>query len=149
MLNNDFRDILSAFNAASVRYLVVGAYAVAAHGIPRATGDIDLWIEPTPVNAVRVVSALESFGAPLEGLTSSDFSIPGQVIQIGVAPRRVDILTSIDGVEFSEAELSRMVYRVDDLSVPFLSKSHLVANKRATGRPQDLADVERLLAIQP
>lgn len=144
MLNPDFQEILSTFSGEGVEYLLVGAYAVAAHGIPRATGDIDLWMRPTPDNARRVWSALERFGAPLSRFSLADFEKTNQVIQIGVAPRRIDILTSIDGVEFEDAWRDRVSVKIDSLNVPTISRPHLIANKRATARPQDLADAERL-----
>ena len=143
MLNPDFRDILSTFNAAGVEYLLVGAYALAAHGVPRATGDIDLWVRPSQQNAERVWRALEGFGAPLERLSVGDLATPDVVVQIGVSPRRVDVLTSIDGVDFDAAWPERVLVPVDGLEVPVISRRHLVANKRATGRPQDLADIAR------
>jgi hypothetical protein len=136
--------MLSALSGAGAEYLVVGAYALAVHGVPRATGDIDLWIRPTPANAPRVLTALARFGAALGDLTERDLVTPGTVFQIGVAPRRIDILTTIDGVEFDEAWNARYVASVEGLDVPVLSRHHLVRNKKATGRPQDLADVARL-----
>jgi hypothetical protein len=144
MLNRDFRDVLSAFNAEGVEYLVVGAYALAAHGLPRATGDLDLWIAATSENAARVWAALNKFGASLRDLKVEDFEAADQVIQIGVSPSRIDILTSIDGVEFEPARLRAANLSVGDVSLPVISKTDLIANKRATGRPQDIADVARL-----
>jgi hypothetical protein len=146
MLNRDFSDILSSFGAERVEYLVVGAYAVAAHGLPRATGDLDLWINPTAENARRVHRALGRFGAPLEQLTEQDLTAPDMVLQIGLPPRRIDVLTSIDGVEFAEAWLARFDLVLENLPVPILGRDHLIRNKRAVGRPQDLADAARLEA---
>ena len=146
-MNPDFRDMLSIFNATGVEYLIVGAYAVAAHGIPRATGDIDLWVRVSPENAVRVWKALVEFGAPLGDVTDSDFQIRGQVLQIGVAPCRIDILTSIDAVEFEAAWSHRVEVIIDGLTLPVLNRHDLIANKRSVGRPQDLADSARLEAI--
>ncbi len=144
MLNPDFRDVLSEFNAEGVEYLVVGAYAVAVHGLPRATGDLDLWINPAPENVAQVLRALERFGAPMENVKASDLQASDRVLQIGVPPSRVDILSAIDGVEFQDAwkNLERVV--VDRIPIPCISLPDLVTNKRASGRPQDLADVERL-----
>ncbi len=139
MLNPDFRDMLSTFGDEQVEYLVVGAYALAAHGRPRATGDLDLWVRPTAANAARVWRALARFGAPLEGLSQSDFAAEGTV-EIGVAPRRVDVLTSIDGVSFDEAWPARLQVEVEGLRLPVIGREHLIRNKRASGRPQDLAD---------
>lgn len=144
MLNPDFRDMLSAFNAARVEYLVVGAYSLAVHGVPRATGDIDLWIRPTSDNAQRVWRALAEFGAPMDGLSTDDLIQPEMVVQLGLAPQRIDVLTSIDGVDFAEAWLERVRVPLDGLEIPVLGRRHLLANKRATGRPQDLADIARL-----
>lgn len=144
MLNPDFRDMLSGFNAARVEYLVVGAYALAVHGVPRATGDIDLWIRPTSDNAQRVWRALAEFGAPLDGLSTDDLIQPGMVVQLGLAPQRIDVLTSIDGVDFAEAWREQVRVPLDGLEIPVISRRHLLANKRATGRPQDLADISRL-----
>ncbi len=144
MLNPDFRDILSAFGNAGVEYLLVGAYAMAAHGQPRATGDIDLWVNPAPDNAGRVMRALAAFGAPLSEVNQKDFEQPEVVFQLGVSPRRVDILTSIDGVAFEAAWADRMKVHLGSLVVPVISREHLIQNKRAVGRTQDKADIERL-----
>jgi nucleotidyltransferase AbiEii toxin of type IV toxin-antitoxin system len=149
LLNNDFRDILSEFCAAGVEFVLVGAYAMAAHGLPRATGDIDLWVRCTPENAERVMVALARFGAPLHEIRVEDFHQPGIVFQIGVAPRRVDVLTEIDGVAFEEGWRDRVEIEVDTLSVPVLSRAHLLRNKRAAARPKDLADVAWLEAESP
>lgn len=145
MLNPDYRDILSLFADEKVEYLIVDAYALAAHGHPRATGDIDLWVNPNPENAGRVYRALTAFGAPLSNLTESDLSNPDLVLQIGVAPKRIDILTSISGVtDFAGAFGERLEVEFDGIHVHVLGRRHLMENKRATGRPQDLVDVERL-----
>ena len=143
-MNPDFKDLLSEFNAHGVEYLVVGAYALAAHGRVRATGDLDVWVRPEPANAKRVFSALAAFGAPLQDLTEQELRSPGIVYQIGVAPLRIDVLTGIDAVEFEEAWRERFVTRFADQSVPVLSVAHLIRNKRAVGRAQDIADVEWL-----
>lgn len=148
-LNPDFRDALLCFNAERVEYLLVGAYALAAHGLPRATGDIDLWVRATPENATRVVHALVRFGAPAEQFGSDDFSHPGQILQLGVPPVRVDVITSIDGVTFDEAWPDRLMVSVDGIPVPIIGRAHLLQNKRTAGRPQDLADVARLEAQRP
>jgi hypothetical protein len=145
-LNEDFRDLLAALLAAEARFLVVGAHALAVHGAPRATGDLDVWIESTPANAARVWEALQRFGAPAAalGVTVSDLHTPGQVVQIGVPPRRIDLITQISGAEFAPAWQSRVVRTVDDLEVPFLDRETLLRNKRASGRLQDLADAAAL-----
>ena len=144
MLNPDFHEILSAFNAEGVEYLLVGAYALAAHGLPRATGDIDLWVRPSTANAARVWRGLERFGASFGPLSLDDLVTPDVVVQIGAPPRRIDVLTSIEGVDFDDAWPERVLVPVDGLEVPVISRRHLIANKRATGRPQDLADIARL-----
>jgi hypothetical protein len=143
-VNRDFRDLLAEFNAHGVEYLVVGAHALAAHGHVRATKDLDLWVRPAGDNAERVLSALRAFGAPLHDLTRADLAAPGLIFQIGVAPLRIDIMTSIDGVEFADAWPVRLLTRFADQPTAVLSREHLIKNKRATGRSQDAADVERL-----
>lgn len=143
-VNRDFRDLLAEFNARGVEYLVVGAHALAAHGHVRATKDLDVWVRPDPANAQRVIAALRTFGAPLHDLTEADLSAPGLVFQIGVPPLRIDVLTAIDGVTFDEAWPTRLSTAFADLQVNVLSKQHTIQNKRASGRTQDLADIERL-----
>ncbi len=140
MLNPDYRDMLSAFSEERVEYLLVGAYALAVHGQVRATGDIDLWVKVSRENAERVIAALARFGAPLHEVEARDFETPGVVFQIGVAPRRIDILTSIDVVDFDAAWPEREEVEVAGLKVPVIGRRHLLQNKRATGRPKDLAD---------
>ena len=144
MLNPDYRDMLSAFAEAEVEYLLVGAYALAVHGHPRATGDIDLWVRPDAENAERVLQALKAFGAPLAQISADDFTQPEVVLQIGVSPRRIDILTSIDGVDFAEAWPERMEITLEHLKIDVISRRHLIQNKRAVGRPQDEADIDHL-----
>lgn len=144
MLNPDYRDMLSAFADAEVEYLVVGAYAMAAHGHPRATGDIDLWVRPASENAERVCRALSAFGAPQASVHQSDFEEPDTVFQIGVSPRRIDILTTIEGVSFDRAWPERLEIELEGIRVPVIGRTHLIENKQALGRAQDKADVERL-----
>lgn len=145
-MNEDFKDFLVCLLRAEARFLVVGAHALAAQGIPRATRDLDVWIEPTPENAKKVWSALEAFGSPASalGVGESDLLIPGTVMQLGVPPRRIDILTSITGVEFKDAWLRKEMHAIDDDDVPFIGREDFIANKRATGRLRDLADLEAL-----
>lgn len=143
-MNRDLIDLLAAFNDHDVEYIVVGAHALAAHGHVRATKDLAVWVRPTAENAARAFAALSEFGAPLQDLTEEDLAITGTVYQIGVAPVRVDIMTAIDGVRFEEASPDRVVVPMDGTPVPVLSRHHLIANKKASGRLQDLADVERL-----
>lgn len=144
MLNPDFRDMLSALSDARARFLVVGAYAMAAHGYVRGTGDIDLWVEPSPDNADRVLVALRTFGAPTHGLTAAEFSEPGLMLQIGVPPHRIDVLTEIDGVDFERAWQGRREVALAGLSVPVRGRSDLIRNKEATGRPKDRLDADEL-----
>lgn len=148
-MNRDFRDLLAEFNAHGVEYLVVGAHALAAHGHVRATKDLDVWVRPEAANARRVIAALRSFGAPLHDLRDADLATPGVVFQIGVAPLRIDVLTAIDGVSFEEAWPARMPTSFADVPVSVLSRQHMIQNKRAAGRMQDLADVERLEGAHP
>ena len=143
-MSPDFKDLLSEFNAHGVEYLVVDAHALAAHGRVRATGDLDVWVRPEAANATRVMKSLARFGAPLHDLTVEDLSRPGTIFQIGIAPLRIDILTGIDAVEFDEAWRSRFAARFAGEAVSVLSVQHLIRNKRAVGRAQDLADVEWL-----
>ena len=143
-VNRDFRDLLAEFNAHGVDYLIVGAHALAAHGHVRATKDLDVWVRPASDNAGRVLAALRAFGAPLHDLTEADLAAAGLVFQIGVAPLRIDIMTSIDGVEFADAWPARLSTKFADQPAAVLSREHLIKNKRASGRTQDVADIERL-----
>ena len=143
-MNRDFAEMLSALSAAGAEYLIVGAHAVAAHGHPRATGDLDIWVRPTSDNAARVWSALQGFGAPLFDVTREDLARPGVVFQIGVPPCRIDILTEITGVTFDEAWPERLVADVEGRPLPFIGRSALLANKRAAARPKDLGDLAAL-----
>ncbi len=142
MLNPDYRDILQIFSDRGVEFLLVGAYALAAHGYPRATGDIDLWINPTSNNASRVIQALALFGAPLSDISQSDFETPEIVFQIGIEPNRIDILTQISGVnDFKEAWLTRIEVTIEGIKIPVIGKDLFIRNKKSTGRPKDLADL--------
>ena len=143
-MNQDFKDLLAEFNARQVEYLIVGAHALAAHGHVRATQDLDIWVRPDPENAKRVMAALRAFGTPLHDLTEQDLSRPGLIFQIGVEPIRIDVLTVIDGVAFDEAWADRIISKFADQPVAVLSREHLIKNKLAAARTQDLADVERL-----
>ena len=140
-MNRDFVEMLAALSAAGVEFLIVGAYALAAHGLPRATGDIDIWVRPTRANAARVMEALKAFGAPLFGLSMEDLLRPDTVFQIGVAPSRIDLLTGITGVSFEEAWQNRLSVEIDDQVVPVIGVEDLIRNKAATGRPKDQADL--------
>jgi hypothetical protein len=141
-MNPDFVDLLRAFADADVRFMIVGAYALAVHGRPRATGDLDIWIDATPENAPRVVRALAAFGAPLAEITEADFARPGVVYQIGVPPGRIDILTDLTGLTFEQAWRDRIRRPFGEIEVDFLGRAAFVHNKRATGRLKDLSDIE-------
>jgi hypothetical protein len=145
-LNDDFRDLLNELLAAGARFVVVGAHAMAVHGVPRATGDLDVWIHPEPANAERVWAALQRFGAPVGqlGIAREDLATPGMVVQIGVPPRRIDLLTELSGLDFEGAWRNRTARSIGSLEVPFLGRDDLIRNKRASGRPKDLADLEIL-----
>ncbi len=143
-MNRDFVEMLSALHDAGAEFLIVGAHAVAAHGRPRATGDLDIWVRPTPENADRVWSALHAFGAPLADLTRQDLTSADLVFQIGVVPARIDIMTGVSGVGFDEAWAERVTLRLSGLEVPVIGREALIRNKRAAGRPRDLADVAEL-----
>jgi hypothetical protein len=138
-VNPDFRDLFAALNAAEARYLLVGGYAVAFHAQPRFTKDLDVWTDPT-----RVYEALGQFGAPLHELKTSDLARAGTIFQMGVPPNRIDIVTLIDGVDFREAWAERTQTTYGDQAVPVIGRRHLVQNKRASGRPQDLLDLALL-----
>ena len=140
-MNPDFSEMLSAFSAEGVEFLLVGAYALAVHGLPRATGDLDLWVGTAGKNPQRVRRALRRFGAPLDQLTLKDLTQPDVVFQIGVAPRRIDVMTSIDGVAFAEAWDRRLEAKLEGFTVHVISRADLIRNKKAAGRPQDVADV--------
>ena len=141
---SDYKELFTSLNAHSVDYVIVGAFALAFHGIPRNTGDVDILVEATPSNAKRVMAALNAFGLGDIGLTESDFTKKDHVVQIGVAPVRVDFMTSINGVTWSEAAASRLASDYDGVPIWLLSREALIKNKRATGRPRDLADVQAL-----
>ena len=149
-LNEDFRDVLVQFVDAGVEFVVVGAYALALHGAPRASGDIDVFVRPSTANAGRVMDALHRFGAPLDasGVSEADFTRPGAVYQIGLPPRRIDVMTEITGVTFDEAWASRVTAEVDGRAVGFIGREALLKNKEATGRLKDQADAERLRTLR-
>ncbi len=144
ILNQDFKEFLLALNDNVVRYLVVGGYAVALHGHPRYTKDIDVWIERTEENASRMVQAINDFGFGSLGLEQADFLVEDQIIQLGYAPSRIDIITDLPGVEFSDSYDARVLVDVEGVTVHFIDLDNLKRNKRASGRHQDLADLENL-----
>lgn len=143
---DDYVDMLRALINARVEFLIVGAHAMAAHGVPRATLDLDIYVRASKDNAIRVITALRAFGAPLSAhdVSEADFERPGTVYQLGLPPNRIDLLTRISGVEFDEAWESRVVARIGDLEVPVIGRAPLVRNKRAAGRDKDLVDVRLL-----
>lgn len=146
-MDKDFKELLYAFNAHHVRYLIIGGFAVSFYAEPRATKDLDLFIESSPENAQAVFRALAEYGAPLGDITVQDFATPGVVYQMGVPPQRIDILQQIDAVDFESAWQSRVSGKVPEeegLVVHYISPDHLIKNKSASGRHRDLADVEEI-----
>ena len=143
-MNRDFVEMLSALSAAGVKFLIVGAHALAAHGAPRATGDLDIWVQATAENAARVLTALRQFGTPLLDLSEADLCAEDTVFQIGVPPSRIDILTGISGVGFDDAWERRMDIAIGTLTVGTIGRLDFIENKKASGRPKDLLDLELL-----
>ncbi|HEX4340458.1 MAG TPA: hypothetical protein VH062_31335 [Polyangiaceae bacterium] len=145
-VNEDFVDLAEGFLRFGVEFLVIGAYALAAHGFPRTTGDIDLFVRPTPENASRVFRALADFGAPVasHGVSQQDFEVEGKVYQLGLPPRRIDILTSISGVSFDEATTGAIEGNLGSVKVRFIGRAAMARNKLASGRPKDLVDAALL-----
>jgi hypothetical protein len=141
MLNQDYKEMLLCLIEEKADFLIVGAYALAAHGNPRATGDIDIWVGDDPENGKAVIRALARFGAPISGLTIDDFTVPDTIIEIGVAPCRIDIITVIDGVIFGDAWKNKIEIEVDGLSLFILSKADLLKNKLAANRDKDQSDI--------
>ena len=138
MLNEDYKDILQLLLKEKVKFLIVGAYALGVYGYPRATGDIDIWVEPSQENAKRIFDVLGKFGSPLKEISNKTFATKGIIFQIGVPPRRIDLITEIDGVEFVNAYKNRKMVTLEKLRVPFLSLKDLIRNKQSTGRAKDL-----------
>lgn len=145
-MNPDFEDFLRALTKAGARFMVAGAHALALHGVPRATGDIAIWIDPTVENADRVWKALSDFGAPVEslGITREDLVKPDMVVQLGLPPRRIDLLTGLSGVTFEDAWEGRVQHDMGLIQIPFIGRAALVLNKRQTGRLKDRADLEAM-----
>ncbi len=144
MLNQDFKEFIESLNKNKVRYLVIGGYAVAFHGHPRYTKDIDIWIGMDRENAANIVKALAEFGFASLGLKEEDFTTPDQIIQLGYPPERIDILTTPPGVNFEECYARRVETKMGGVLVNFIDVEDLKRNKKAAGRHQDLADVENL-----
>ncbi len=143
-VQQDFRELLALFNAHEVDYVIVGAYALAYHGVPRYTGDMDILVRPESQNAQRILRVLDQFGLGSLGLTAEDFAASDKVVQLGVAPVRVDIVTSITGVSWEEAAAGRVEGNFGDVPVHYLGRKEFIRNKRALGRKKDLADLEAL-----
>jgi hypothetical protein len=148
MLNEDYRDMLLALSAEKVRFILVGAYALAAHGYPRATMDIDIWVMPSPQNADAVLRALNRFGAPLHNLSKEDLEKDGTIFQIGVAPRRIDIITAASGLQFEETYQRSISVNIEGIEAKIPAIDDLIHNKKATGRTKDLADAEALESLK-
>jgi len=145
-VNQDFKELLLAFNAHNVEYLIVGAHALAAYGHVRATKDLDLWVRPEKSNAEKVIQALSEFGAPLSDLTVDDLSRKETIFQMGMPPIRIDVITNIDGVDFTEAWPDRLQILFAGVPAFVISRDHLITNKKTAARLQDLADVQLLEA---
>jgi hypothetical protein len=144
ILNPDFKEFIQSLNNNQVRYLIIGGYAVAMHGHPRYTKDLDVWVESTPENAVRMVAALAEFGFDSLELKDADFLEAGQVIQLGYPPNRIDLILTPKGIDFPTCYAAKVVVDLDGTPLHFIDLANLIANKQATGRPQDLADVASL-----
>ena len=144
MLNKDFKEFVELLNSHAVEYLVVGGYALAAHGHPRYTGDIDIWLDPSPINVGRLLIALREFGFGSLGLSETDFQQPDAIVQLGYPPARIDLLSSIDGVQFDQCYPRRQLVSVSGVELPILHLDDFRVNKLASGRAKDLADLESL-----
>ena len=145
MLNKDYKEMLQLLLEEQVDFILVGAYALGAHGYPRATGDIDIWVKADEANSKKIYQALVRFGATLDQLNENDFAEDGIIFQIGVAPRRIDIITQIDGVTYDEADEDKIVVEVEELKLPVLSLDKLIKNKMSTGREKDELDAKFLI----
>jgi hypothetical protein len=144
MLNQDFKEFIQLLNDNQVKYLVIGGYAVAIHGHPRYTKDLDIWIEMSPVNAQKLMTALTAFGFGSLGLNAEDFQTPDQVIQLGYPPNRIDLITTPDGIDFPTCYRTKIEVKINEINVNFIDLDNLKKNKQASGRLQDLADLENL-----
>ncbi|MBL8027527.1 MAG: nucleotidyltransferase [Fibrobacteres bacterium] len=146
MLNQDYKDILLTLSDHNVDFMLVGAYALAFHGYPRATGDIDIFYKPSSENAIKVWDALTDFGAPMSQITINDLLVPGTIFQIGIAPRRIDMINRISGVTYDEASIDSKLVTIENIQIRVISIEKLKANKKASGRPKDLVDLDTLSA---
>lgn len=143
-LNPDWKEFVELLNSNDVEYLVVGAFALALHGLPRLTGDIDFYLNNTPENAQRVLQTLRAFGFGSLDITASDLTSEDRVVQLGHAPRRIDLLTFLSGLRFEEAWKNRETREIDGVKIPLISRRDFIDNKLATGRPKDLADADAM-----
>lgn len=143
-MNSDFKELLQTLHECDVRYLVAGGYAVIHHSQPRYTKDIDIWLEPTPANAHKLMRAFLIFGIPMIGVTQEDFATPGTQLSLGVAPCEIDFLTTIPGLEFASAWENRVTSQENDFPIHYLGKADLIRAKQNAGRPQDLADLDEI-----
>lgn len=144
MFSQDFKDFVALLNEHSAEYLIVGGYAVGVHGYPRFTGDLDVWLNSTPENAERILACVDAFGFASFGLAASDFTKPGNIIQLGYPPLRIDLLTHIDGVTFTDCFENRIQVDIDGLLVNFIGYQDLLKNKKESGRLRDLDDIDNL-----
>jgi predicted nucleotidyltransferase len=144
MLNEDYKEMLQLLLEEQVDFMIVGAYALGTHGYPRATGDIDIWVKPDKQNSKKLYKALAKFGAPLGQIQIDEFSTEGVIFQIGVIPRRIDIITKIDGVTYEEADGDKIIVEIEGLMIPVISLEKLIRNKMATGREKDELDIKTL-----
>lgn len=144
MLNEDYKEMLQILLDNEVKFLIVGAYAMGAYGYPRATGDFDIWVDTSIENSKKIYKSLFEFGVPISDITENTFTEKGIVFQIGVAPRRIDIVTHIDGVNFEEAYRTKEIINIENLPLPFISKENLIKNKQSTGREKDKLDIKYL-----
>ena len=144
MLNEDYKEMLQLLSEEQVDFMIVGAYALGTHGYPRATGDIDIWVKPNDINSRKLFKALARFGAPLDQIKIADFTTEGIIFQIGVIPRRIDIITKIDGVTYEEADEDKIIVEVEGLKIPVISLDKLIKNKMSTGREKDELDIKTL-----
>jgi len=144
MLNEDYKEMLQLLLEEQVDFMIVGAYALGTHGYPRATGDIDIWVKPNNINSKKLYKALARFGAPLGQIQTDEFSTEGIIFQIGVIPRRIDIITKIDGVTYEEADEDKIIVETEGLKIPVISLEKFIRNKMATGRERDELDIKIL-----
>ncbi|MCK4914149.1 MAG: nucleotidyltransferase [Planctomycetes bacterium] len=147
MLNEDYKEMLQILLDNKIKFLVVGAYAMGVYGYPRATGDIDFWVLASAENSKKIFESLKQFGAPLQQINKETFAEKGVVFQIGVAPRRIDIITKIDGVDFDKAYENRQEIAIENMNVPIISIKDLIKNKESTSREKDALDVKELRRI--